>query len=186
MHTFVVVSGLPGSGKTTLASALAESLRFQHLDKDHFLEAHFLSETRITLQRRGELSRQADDELKTEALLLQSAVLSSWWRHPNEVRDSGTPLQWLLEDGNKVIEVFCQCSAELAARRFAARQRHAGHLDALRSQEELLQQLIEAEKLGPLFPKIALVCNTSTSVQPASISALANKVKVLVGAASEA
>jgi hypothetical protein len=92
----------------------------------------------------------------------------------------------MLEDGNRLIEVFCQCPAELAARRFEARQRHAGHLDALRTQDDLLQQLIEAEKLGPLFPELALVCNTSTTVEPASIYALANRIKFLVRAKSEA
>jgi predicted kinase len=38
MTTLVVVSGLPASGQTTLARALAAALGMVHLDKDAFLE----------------------------------------------------------------------------------------------------------------------------------------------------
>jgi len=186
MHTFVVVSGLPGSGKTTLAAALAKHLQVEHLDKDRFLEAHFIEGAEITPERRNELSRRADTELKTQALLLQSAVLSSWWRHPKAVRESGTPVQWLKEDGIKFVEVFCKCPAAVAARRFESRQRHAGHLDTQRTREQLLEQLVEAETLGPLFPETALVCSTVAPISLFAVTALASQLKVLAGAASEA
>jgi adenylate kinase family enzyme len=41
MPTYVIVTGLPASGKTTLAIALSSELGFEHLDKDAFLEALF-------------------------------------------------------------------------------------------------------------------------------------------------
>ena len=186
MHTFVVVSGLPGSGKTTLAAALAKSLRIEHLDKDRLLETYFLGETKITRERRNELSRRADDELKAQALSHQSVVLSSWWRHPKSSRESGTPVNWLQEQGIQVVEVFCECPSSVAVRRFESRQRHPGHLDEQRSRDNLFEQLVEAELLGPLFPEGALICNTATPTPPSSVAALANQIKALSGTASEA
>ena len=186
MHTFVVVTGLPGSGKTTLAAALAEKLGLEHLDKDRFLEAHFVSGAEVTSECRNKLSREADRNFRARALSLNSAVLSSWWRHPRAVKESGTPVNWLLSSEVRVLEVFCQCPVEVAARRFKARKRHAGHLDVLRSQEQLLEQLAEAESLGPLFLGYTLVCNTELPLQPASVSKLAHQIRAFEGAPSEA
>ena len=186
MHTFVVVSGLPGSGKTTLAAELAKHLEIAHLDKDLILEAYFRAEAEVTAERRNELSRRADSELKKAALSLQSAVLSSWWRHPRAVRDSGTPVQWLQDGGIKVVEVYCRCSAEVAAHRFETRQRHTGHGDDRRNRDHLREQLVEAESLGPLFPEAALMCDTAAPVPPATVSSLASQVRALGSAPSEA
>ena len=186
MQTFVVVSGLPGSGKTALAAALSDCLKLDHLDKDRFLEAYFSEQDEITPDRRNELSRRADDELKSQVLLLTSAVLSSWWRHPKAARDSGTPIHWLNADGIRVLEVFCECPAEVAANRFESRQRHPGHLDAQRSRKELLAQLVEAEALGPLFPEKALVFNTADPLSASAISALAYQVRALTNTTNEA
>jgi shikimate kinase len=41
MNRYVVVSGFPTSGKSTLARALSQALSLALLDKDYFLEAHF-------------------------------------------------------------------------------------------------------------------------------------------------
>ena len=38
---FVIVSGLPASGKSTIAVGLAEDLRLPLMDKDAYLEALF-------------------------------------------------------------------------------------------------------------------------------------------------
>lgn len=59
MPTFVVISGLPASGKTTIGQALARCLDVDHLDKDVFLEALFGREEIIDLDRRRTLSRVA-------------------------------------------------------------------------------------------------------------------------------
>ena len=66
---FVVVSGLPASGKTTLARPLAAALDLPLIDKDEILE-------------RGATSSQG-------------AVLASFWRLPGMPEESGTPTAWI-------------------------------------------------------------------------------------------
>jgi predicted kinase len=90
MSTFVVVSGLPASGKTTLAAALAEEIAAPHLDKDVFLEALFDREGASDSESRQKLSRRADEEFQSQALKQPLAVLSSWWRHPGGHPNSPT------------------------------------------------------------------------------------------------
>lgn len=62
--TFVVVSGLPASGKSTLASALASAMKFAYLDKDVFLENLFHLEGVGDAQHRRRLSKRADKQLR--------------------------------------------------------------------------------------------------------------------------
>jgi shikimate kinase len=50
MNRLVVVSGLPASGKSTVAKALAAGLAFTLLDKDSFLEA-LLERSPVTSMR---------------------------------------------------------------------------------------------------------------------------------------
>lgn len=175
MPAFVIVSGAPASGKTTVAAALAELLGFVHLDKDAFLETLFAEETVVGLAHRAALSRKADDRLFSEARRHEHAVVSSWWRHPQSSHDSGTPTSWLLRSA--FVEVHCRCAAGTARARFIARRRHPGHLDELRSRVALRQQFDEAERLGPLFPETALTIDTEQPLSPAAMRDLASAVR---------
>lgn len=53
MHQFVLLSGLPASGKTTLASALALELGFPLLDKDSVTLSNLVAEVRRRLREDG-------------------------------------------------------------------------------------------------------------------------------------
>jgi glucokinase len=149
-RSFIVVSGLPASGKSTLAEQLAPALGLVLLDKDAILERLFDSKGVGDAAWRRSLSRESDRILHAEATASNGAVLVSHWRSPGMAPDSGTPTNWLAELSACVVNVHCHCSPELAARRFIERKRHAGHLDADRSNAELLCTIGSVAALGRL------------------------------------
>ena len=136
MNRFVVITGLPASGKSAIGRSIAKALALPILDKDDFLEALLRRSELPDASRRRELSRLADEGFRARALTQPEAVLISWWRHPRSVNESGTPSNWLSLLPGSVVEVHCSCSPIVAAERFVARTRHPGHLDA----ERLIQQ----------------------------------------------
>jgi len=151
--TFVVVSGLPGSGKTTLARGLAPVLALSVIDKDDILDRLFESRGTGDAAWRRALSRESDAILQQEAqeaTTSNGAVLVSFWRLRGMPADSGTPTDWLPSLASELVNVHCVCEPELAARRFLQRQRHPGHLDALSSYPEVLASLQQLARLGPL------------------------------------
>lgn len=139
-HRFVVISGIPGCGKTTLGLALARHLDVPHLDKDAILESLFHETECFDAATRHRLSRAADREFETTALGCSLAVLDSFWRHPSAGTDSGTPSTWLTAREIHCVEVYCTCAPELAATRFLERRRHSGHLDSEWNHESLVAQ----------------------------------------------
>jgi predicted kinase len=150
VNRFVVITGLPASGKSAIGRSIAEALALPILDKDDFLEALLRRSELPDASRRRELSRLADEEFRAYALAHPEAVLISWWRHPRSVNESGTPSNWLSLLRGSVVEVHCSCRPIVAAERFVARRRHPGHLDDERSYSQLLDQFNEQVLLGPL------------------------------------
>jgi len=157
---FIVVSGLPGSGKTTLAVGLARELGLPLLDKDDILEALFESFETIDLATRQRLSRASDVVLAKIAARSPGAVIVSFWRRDGMDGTSGTPTGWLSALPQNLLEVHCDCPAALAEARFRARQRHAGHHDGARL-AILHEQLQSLAALGPL--KIGPLVTVPTS-----------------------
>ena len=147
---FVVVSGLPGSGKSTLSCPLALALGLRFLDKDTILERLFESKGVGDIECRCELSRESDLILQSEAATSHGAVLVSHWRLPGMPPNSGTPTNWLSELSGKLVHVHCECPVEVAAGRFVRRQRHPGHLDNQRSRSEVLSSIYRVASLGRL------------------------------------
>lgn len=158
---FIVVTGLPGSGKTTLGRSLAQALAVPLLDKDQVLEALFDSLGVGDEDWRARMSRAADRILATVARQFAGGVIVSWWRHPRSESSSGTGTAWLATLPGKVVEVHCHCPAELAAQRFFSRRRHPGHLDEVRSRPDELARFRMAAALGALQVGPVIACNTA-------------------------
>jgi cytidylate kinase len=150
LRRFVVLSGLPASGKTTLGRRLAHALGLPLLDKDEILEALFDDLGVGDAEWRNRLSRSADVVLQRLADQSAGAVLASFWRHPQVTAESGTPTGWLSALPGKIVEVQCVCSPVVAAERFSTRKRHEGHLDRHRGRDELVADFVRLAALGPL------------------------------------
>jgi predicted kinase len=144
---FVLVGGWPGSGKSTLARALAVELALPLLAKDEIKEALVdalgLPSTVADSHRLG---RAAVLAMLRVARSSPGAVLDSMWF------DYTVPLVERLP--GRLVEVRCEVPVELARDRYRARTagRHAGHLDAERSEQELWGAPAATPGVGPVVP----------------------------------
>ena len=146
----LIISGLPASGKSTLARRLAPVLGLPVIDKDDLLEALFAARGVGDAAWRAALSREADERFRHAAERGGGACLVSWWRHPRGPADTGTPTRWLGALAAPPLEVHCVCPAAVAAARFVARRRHPGHLDGTKTAEEVAERFAALAELGPL------------------------------------
>lgn len=131
-RTYVVVSGPPGSGKTTLALALAPALNLPLIAKDTIKEALMSVLPVPDTESSRALGRASMAALCAVAAQCPGAVLESVWHRSRSLPD----LQRL---SGHLVEVFCRCDARTAAQRYAVRaaSRPPGHFDSARTAPEL-------------------------------------------------
>lgn len=146
----IVVTGLPGSGKTTVGNEVSKLLDIPLLDKDDYLERLFDKRGVGDAEWRQKLSREADEYFIDESKSIDEVILISHWRPANITATFGTPTKWLEENFDKVIELYCDCSVEIAALRFTQRKRHVGHVDKLKTYDEIVRWLCEYEQYLPI------------------------------------
>jgi hypothetical protein len=166
---FIVVSGLPGSGKTTLARKLASALALPLFDKDDILEGLFAALGVGNADWRQRLSRASDAILQRLAQSSNGAVLTSFWRKTEISNQSGTPTDWLASAWQPIVEVYCLCDPEIAAARFINRQRHPGHLDSAKRPEDVLSHFRILAAAGPLGLGKLLQVDTTNEVNLKSV-----------------
>ncbi len=158
---FVVVSGLPGSGKSSLAVQLAPLLGLAVIDKDDILERLFDSKGVGDSAWRQTLSRESDLIFQQESEASTGGLLVSHWRLPGMALDSGTPMDWLAKLSRRLVNLHCDCPVEVAAARFRQRRRRPGHLDVAKSPTEILRSIQMLAGLQP--PEIGKRVSVDTS-----------------------
>lgn len=124
--TVIVVSGAPGTGKSTVAAALASDLRWPVLALDT------IKETLADVLGLGEedwsdrLGDAAAELVFRLSAQFPEVVAEGWWRGPRRERALG--------EFAGAVEVFCYCDQQMAASRMRSRHgtgRHPIHRDVI-------------------------------------------------------
>jgi predicted kinase len=165
---FVIVSGAPGAGKSTLACPLAARLGLPLIAKDHIKETLYdnIPEWPDRPAWSKILGGASMELIWKLASLAPAAVLEANFR-PHSDYERGR----LAALAAPLVEVYCRCPPEVAAARYAARhaERHPTHV----SGEVTLEYLAAFDRPVALGPVIEV--DTSGAVD---IDALADAVRV--------
>ena len=174
--TLIVVSGIPASGKTTLARSLGSALGLPVISKDVIKES--LMDTLGTgdAERASTLSRAAHGVMY--ALLDDlggDVILEAHFHH-------GAAEPALEATGRDLIQVYCSCPVDVAWARYQRRRddpdRHPGHLPE--HQDEAATAGWRSRTPRPLDLNAPLVeVDTSTEVTVADV---AGRVATLLAA----
>ncbi|MCM4079682.1 AAA family ATPase [Paractinoplanes hotanensis] len=175
----VLVNGLPGSGKTTLATALAAELAVPLISKDAIKEALAAAAPQVPA---AALGRTASELMWTLAAAIPGGVvLESWWFRPRDLT--------FVRDGlgragaGQIVEVWCDVPGEVARERYARRARPAFYEDDRHLTESWPRWLVEA---APLGLSLEMRVRTDTAVDIPGLARAVNRLHELVRTAVEA
>lgn len=156
---FVVVSGPPASGKTTLAPPLARELGLPLVAKDSIKDALMSVLPVPDVDASRQMGRAAVMAMLAVAAdsPVGAVIESNFYRSLARQQLSRLP--------GRVVEVFCRCDREVARQRYTARAgtRVAGHFDRVRTIEELWNDEV-AEPVAGGWPLLDLDTNRPVDV----------------------
>jgi predicted kinase len=157
---YVLLSGLPGSGKTTLAGPLADALRWPLLSKDVIKETLWDvvgAGDRAWSARLGAAAQEALLRLAADA---PDAVIDTFVHHDGKHRLDAL--------ARPIVEVHCHCPFDIARDRCVDRPRHACHFDA----EQVADRwdAWRADDAAPLGIGPLLVVDTTAPVDATAVA----------------
>jgi predicted kinase len=158
--TFVVVSGPPASGKTTLALQIAPALGLPLIAKDTIKQALMTVLPVPDVETSRTVGTASVAALLAVAGQTGGAVLESVWHRSRAV--AGLRLL-----PGSIVEVFCRCDPGIARYRYALRAatRGAGHFDAQRTAGELWNEEVARPVAGG-WPVIEVDTSCPVDVTP--------------------
>lgn len=166
---FVVVSGPPGSGKSSLASALASRLELPLFSKDTIKEALMDALGAPDIEASRLLGFASIETLLALARENGRGVLESNWR-------ASASAEALGRLPAPVVEVFCDCAPHVSRLRYADRlERHPGHFDAARINDDSLWSGEASRPVGGGWPVV--VVDTSA---PVDLDAVCGQIVAVV------
>lgn len=139
----ILINGLPGAGKTTLAAAVAPALGVPLIAKDAIKQALAAATPGLPAGAFGRAAMAAMWELA--AATPGGVLLESWWFHP---RDRGPATEGLRRSGaGRAVEIWCEIPAEVARSRFERRRRGFPYEDEDRARDSWPRWAAEARPL---------------------------------------
>jgi adenylate kinase family enzyme len=160
-HFAILITGLPASGKTTLAKRLVDLLGLPLFSRDIIKEAIFESIGEGDIVSPKMLGIASTGVIWSLLKDCPNGALIETWINP--IRDDTSAVRSALEhSGVEVVyEIFCQCPADIAVRRYAARKRSEVH----RGNDRVLQDIRDvAPFMKPLGIGLTLTVDTSRPV----------------------
>jgi predicted kinase len=164
---YVVVHGIPGSGKSTIAQPLARALDLSLIAKDSIKESLWDSLGAGDVAWSRKLGAAAMEVLWRLAAEADAAVLESNFHRAFAHRFAGL--------NGPIVEVHCACDPELARSRYETRRRHPCHFDLTYGLDMFDRWVAEA---GPLALGGSLI--TIDTGTPVDIDAIAEEIRPLL------
>lgn len=170
----VLVSGPPGSGKTTVARPLAERLGFALLTKDDIKETLYtaLRGASGDVEFSHTVGIAAMELLWALAPRCPSVVLEANFR-TKSASERGK-VAALIANGAAMVEIYCRIAPEQASRRFRERALHERRHPAHPLAEMSPEQMAEYEEPFALSPVIEV-----DTGQPVDLPAILSRVREL-------
>lgn len=168
----VVVTGMPSSGKTTVAEGLARRLRFPLIAKDEIKESLYDSLGAADVAASAHLGQAAYALIFALARASldsgASVVIEANFFRDQEVEFAPLP-------AHRLVQLHCQAPLAVLSERYASRSRHPGHHDAEKIRE--LPARFESGVHDALnLPGDLIELDTT---QPVDLDAIADKLSEL-------